>query len=140
MVSDQKFPSGRMRNKTNPLGGCYSRFATGSDFFSTGGAGFSTTGVPLELSSAGPLLGAGGGAGAATGSTGGAGTGAGAAGAAAGTNEGAPPGTNFPAVGLKEKLDAPGFNNGFEEGAGLKTTCSSSCCSQESAIFYQLYI
>lgn len=110
--------------------------ATGSGFFSAAGSGFTSSGAPLELSAAGRGLGAAGaGAGAGTGSTGGAGTGAGAGGAAAGTKEGAPPGTKFPAVGLKEKLDAVGLRLGdFEGGAGLKTTCSSSCCSQESAI------
>jgi hypothetical protein len=64
-----------------------------------------------------------------SGATGGGGTGA--VGRSAADDE--PPGTKEPAVGLNEKLAAPGLRDGGFA-PGWNTTSSVSCCSQESAM------
>lgn len=112
--------------------------AAGSAFGCAGADSLGEGGAPLELAVGAGLLGA---AGAAAGGggwmgAGAAGAGGAAGGAAAPAGTKPPPGTKLPAVGLKLKLPADGFNDGFG-GAGLYMTSSSSRCSQESAMVYR---
>jgi hypothetical protein len=113
----------------------YIPLAAGSALGAAGAASLGAGGAPLELSEGAGLLGAGGAAAGGGGCTGagaaGAGGAAGGAAAAAGVKPA--PGLKFPAVGLKLKLPAVGFNVVLG-GAGLYITSSSSRCSQESAI------
>lgn len=93
--------------------------AAGSAFGSATAASLRAGGAPLELSVGAGLLGAGGAAAGGGGCTGAGAAGAcgAAGGAAAAVGVKPPPGVKLPAVGLKEKLPADGFNVGFE-GAG----------------------
>lgn len=89
--------------------------AAGPAFGCATAASLRAGGAPLELSVGAGLLGAGGAVDGGEGCTGAGAAGArvAAVGALAAAGVKPPPGVKLPAVGLKEKLPADGFNDGF---------------------------